>query len=62
MVDARFNPTIKYDYCDGVDHGNDDGVGHVDDDSDGDVQGSSSSSWTTGNAWNRNSDIFQGWR
>ena len=44
MVDARFNPTIKYDYCDGDDHGNDDGVGHDDDDSDGDVQGSSSSS------------------
>ena len=50
MVDARFNPTIKYDHYDGLDHGDGDGdvgVNHgrhdvvhkVDD-----VQGSSSSS------------------
>ena len=51
MVDARFNPIIKYDHYDGVDHGDSvdhgDGVDHGCDDvahKVDDVQGSSSSS------------------
>ena len=64
MVDARFDPTIKYDSSDG-----DDGVDHDDDHHryhhrgcrNDNVQGSNSSKWTTRNAWNRNSNIFQGW-